>query len=140
MGYFLYFVIISVLIGVLILAAYHMYAQHLSKHSGWDHLAIRYPAESEPLGTVLNYQTLMVGSTIFNKTVSFGAIEEGLYLRSWFTKQPLLIPWYEISRGKETGMGAQKGYQVKIGDPVAGTLTLPKQLYILVQSFTERKR
>lgn len=140
MGYFLYFVIISALIGVLILAAYYMYAQHLSKSSGWDDLALRYPAENEPSGQILKYQTLMVGNTIFNKSISFGATEDGLYLSSWFTSQPLLIPWYEIRRGKEAGLGAQKGYVIKIGDPVSGTLTLPMQLYILVQSYTEHRR
>lgn len=140
MEYFFIFVIVCALLFAAAGASFVLYARYLTKACGWDVLALYYRATEKPNGQILKRQSLMVGTRQFNKTVSFGATEEGLYLRSWFTRRALLIPWYEIGRTKETTMGGMKAYSMHIGDPSAGTLTVPMQLHVLIQSFTDRKR
>ncbi len=150
MLYFFNFLIISTLIFFVVLATYYLYAQHLTKASGWDVLTIHYRAYEKPTdeqlkseslsGRMLKSQSLMVGPTFFNKSISIGATEDGLYLSSWFTRRALLIPWYDLGKAKEVNMGNQRGYAMKIGDPPIATITFPMQLYIIVRTFTEHKR
>lgn len=97
-----------------------------ARASGLDRLLARYPAGTDPTGTTLTWQTVMIGPVVYRRCVTAHVAAEGLYLqaRPPFRSYALLfIPWSEVSSVHSAILHWQRGLRLSIGRPTVATIT-----------------
>ena len=115
--------------------------------TGWDALAERYKAPSEPQGKKLTAQTVKVGSVRWRRCVTVILSTEGLYLQllprlpllsAIFRKAPVLIPWSELRRPRKGWLylGTQ-AVELSVGEPELARITFPIGLYNEIASYLD---
>lgn len=101
----------------------------LGRRSGWEAMAGIYAYNGPEPSGVWPRRTLMVGTVQYRNTVNFALLPEGMYLKTRFNQQALLIPWRAFSGCQPTTLYWQKAYRLTVGNPVLGSITLLGQLF-----------
>ena len=132
---------VGIPVGILLFLAgflallYSIFAQT----SGWNALAQRYGAITEPEGRKLSRQTIKVGAVRWRLCVTVILNPQGMYLQmgyrqSWLSAirkhPPVLIPWPEFKapRKGRLYLGWQ-AVQLSVGEPQMAAITFPMGLY-----------
>lgn len=101
----------------------------LGRSSGWDAMAAIYAYNGPELSGIRPRRTLMVGRVQYRNTVELALVPEGMYLKTRFNRQALLIPWRAFSGCQPTTLYWQKAYRLTVGNPVLGSITLLSPLF-----------
>lgn len=101
---------------------------------GWGALAQAYEFHGQEPGGALQGQSIVVGRVLYRNCASVAPTSDGLYLRLGFPmsllgRPALLIPWNRFARLDEARLFWRGAALLSLGGPVAGTLTLPTELY-----------
>lgn len=107
--------------------------------SGYDELARRYPAGSEPEGSKYAWQTVQIGSARYRRCVTVHVGDQGLYLQPHFflARYPaILIPWDEVVRVQPSKIYAwSQARLLAIGEPEVATIRVEMGLFKLIQPY-----
>ena len=88
-----------ILIGVSLLVSWPLIFKKLCrKESGWDALAVRFPAATTlTLGETYKQQTGIIGNNCYEQGFDVQLTPDGVRIRSSFARQtPILVPWASI--------------------------------------------
>ena len=99
--------------------------------SGWNNLALRYRAPRPPAGWQWFGQTVKVGAVRYRRCMRVAALPDGLYLgeAGLMRHPPLRVPWSEMHSPYNTTVYGRPYVGVCVGNPPAGTLEFPRDLY-----------
>lgn len=99
--------------------------------SGWNRLALRYPAPGPPPFWQWRGQTVKVGAIRYRRCVQLAAMPDALYLAErGLLRHPLLrIPWSELQQATEGSFYGHPAVRVSIGAPPVGALEFRHELY-----------
>jgi len=110
-------------------------AQHFKGAAGgWSRLSERYATTRRLPTRLLRRQTIVVGQVLYRNCVTVGFDDIGLYLApgfpiSIFGKRALFVPWTEFTRVEEGRLFWSRAAVLLLGEPVVGTITVPKELF-----------
>ena len=99
--------------------------------SGWNRLAVRYPATNPAPAWTWHGQTIQVGPVRFRNCVSAATTHACLHLRSpaLFGFPALSIPWTELHSPAQVRVYRREAIQLQAGRPPIGAIGLPRELY-----------
>lgn len=105
----------------------------LSRVGGWHRLAMRYHTSEIPEGAAFPGIQAMVGLVSYRGAIDCTITDEGFYLRPMvlfrFGHPALFIPWSECEYVRRADLLWIKWVKIQVGNPSAGTLTLPLQIF-----------
>jgi hypothetical protein len=112
--------------------------------SGWRKLARHYRTFSSPPYNTAHWKSARIGLGNYNKILSVGTDERGLYLTVfWLFKvghPPLLIPWSEITMISTVQWIFLSGYRIAIGSPRhTGIVIFSKEIFETNRQYFEDK-
>ena len=90
---------------------------------GWRRLAEVYATSNSPTGQAMQRETIQFGAVTYNRRVSLGVADEGLYVV--IGRQTVLIPWPEFKALGQTTLFWKKVPMLTVGDPPVTTMTVP---------------
>jgi hypothetical protein len=98
---------------------------------GWRRLAEVYTTSKPPRGQSVMGQTLQVGAVTYNRCVTLGIADEGLYVTIW--QKTALVPWTEFKGIGEATLYWQKVPMLTIGNPSVATMTVPVAVFPMLR-------
>lgn len=99
---------------------------------GWSKLVQTYGTTEPPPPKRVTGQTIQIGSVIYNRCVTLGVGDQGLYVE--IRQKSILIPWLEFKTLGQTTLHWQKVPELTIGEPAVATLTVPIDVFRLMQA------
>lgn len=105
----------------------------LSHVGGWQKLATRYRTRETPAGKTFSGLQAMVGFVSYRGALECTTNDEGFFLRPSvlfrFGHPLLFIPWSDCEFVRRSDLLWIKWVKLRVGEPKAGTLTLPLQVF-----------
>jgi hypothetical protein len=108
----------------------------LAQVSGLIRLAELYPADHQPEGLKYTGQTVQVGAVRYRRCVTVCISPQGFYLSvqpKLVKYPPVLIPWGEIKKIRETRLYWQRAMLLSIGEPRVATVRVLIKLFKVIQ-------
>jgi hypothetical protein len=90
---------------------------------GWRRLIESYGTMKAPTGQITNGQTIQIGAVTYNRCVTLGVADEGLYVA--IGRKTALIPWPEFRGIAQATLHWQKVPMLTVGDRPLATMTVP---------------
>ena len=101
---------------------------------GWGKLAEVYGSNKPPTGQITEGETIQVGPETYQRCVTLGVADEGLYVSIW--RKTVLIPWTEFKAVGHATLYWQKVPMLTVGDPPVATMTVPVQVFQMMRGKT----
>jgi hypothetical protein len=99
---------------------------------GWGKLAEVYGTNNPPTGQITKGETIQVGAVTYNRCVTLGVADEGLYVSIW--RKTALIPWTEFKGIGQATLYWQKVPMLTVGDPPVATMTVPVAVFDVMRA------
>lgn len=99
---------------------------------GWRRLVEVYGTTNSATGRVTKWESIQVGALAYNRCVTLGVADEGLYVTIW--RKTALIPWSEFTAVEQGMLHWRRVPRLTIGHPPVATMTVPVQVFQVMRN------